>query len=114
MLRQDSSAMIVPRLRTVLPLLAAGLGLAAISLDAGAQSPYAQGPLLDIVEAMPEGSWAKVNTNNFSDAWTPAGQRPLYTTLSNPAPSKIIGSWSSFAWDSKRGDLILYGGGHAN
>lgn len=93
-------------------LLAASLtGIASVT---HAQTPYAEGPLLDIVEAMPEGSWAKVNTNNFSDAWTPSALRPLYGTASNPTPSKIISSWSSFAWDSRRGDIILYGGGHAN
>lgn len=93
-------------------LLAASLS--SMVATSHAQAPYAEGPLLDIVEAMPEGSWAKVNTNSFSDAWTPSALRPLYGTASNPTPSKIISSWSSFAWDSKRGDIILYGGGHAN
>lgn len=45
--------------------------------------------------------------------WTPVALRPLYRNTIVP-PSKIIGAWSSFAWDSKRGDLIIYGGGHAN
>ena len=38
---------------------------------------------------------------------------PLNTT-SNSSPSSIIRAWSSFAWDSQRGDLLLFGGGHAN
>ena len=29
-------------------------------------------------------------------------------------PISIIGAWSSMAWDSNRGDLIFWGGGHAH
>jgi hypothetical protein len=29
-------------------------------------------------------------------------------------PGSILKAWSSFAWDSNRGDVILWGGGHAN
>ena len=76
-------------------------------------SPYAEGLLLEIITQMPEGTWKKVNINSFSEVWTPSELRPL-NLLSNPPPSKLISAWSSFAWDSNRGDLILYGGGHAN
>lgn len=69
--------------------------------------------LLNIVAAMPEGEWRKVNLNFFSDVWTPAALRPLYGS-SNPTPSRIILAWSSFAWDPNRATLLLYGGGHAN
>ena len=85
----------------------------ACALPARAQQAYAQGPLLERIKAMRPGSWARVNANSFSDVWTPARLRPLKES-SNPTPSKIIAAWSSFAWDSRRGDLILYGGGHAN
>ncbi|MGG7056264.1 Ig-like domain-containing protein, partial [Nitrosomonas sp. ANs5] len=78
-----------------------------------AATPYAKGALLQIVSQMPEGTWQKVNVNSYSEAWTPAALRPLYG-FGNPTPHKIIEAWSSFAWDSNRGDLILYGGGHAN
>lgn len=71
------------------------------------------GGLAAAVAAMPEGEWRKVNLNLYSDVWAPASLRPLYFS-GNPAPSKIISAWSSFAWDSNRGALILYGGGHAN
>ncbi len=71
------------------------------------------GDLQAIVAAMPEGSWSRVNLNPFSDAWVPAALRNLYFS-GNPAPSKVIAAWSSFAWDSNRGNLLLYGGGHAN
>lgn len=83
------------------------------AFSACGQVPYAQGPLLDVVRQMPEGSWQRVNINRYADAWTPAALRPLYRGA-NVNPSKIIGAWSSFAWDSNRGDLIIYGGGHAN
>ncbi|HMV62538.1 MAG TPA: Ig-like domain-containing protein, partial [Rhodocyclaceae bacterium] len=69
--------------------------------------------LLSILNSTPEGTWVQVNLNSYSEAWTPAELRPLYLT-SNPDPSKITYAWPSFAWDSNRGDLILYGGGHAN
>lgn len=82
-------------------------------LDATSDAPDLSG-LLAQVAAMPEGSWSKLNLNSFSDVWTPAALRPLYGTTSNPTPSKIILAWSSFAWDSKRATLLLYGGGHAN
>jgi hypothetical protein len=71
------------------------------------------GNLLNIIAQMPEGNWAKVNLNSYSSVWTPAELRPLFGS-GNPTPSKIILAWSSFAWDSNRGNLLLYGGGHAN
>lgn len=93
--------------------LGLGLLLSSTAFSAWSAAPYAEGPLLDLVRAMPEGSWQKVNTNSYSEAWTPSALRPLYVGTIVP-PSKIIGAWSSFAWDSNRGDLIIYGGGHAN
>lgn len=69
--------------------------------------------LIELVTAMPEGSWKQLNANQFSDVWTPAELRPLYR-VANPTPMNIIEAWSSFAWDTLAGDLILYGGGHAN
>lgn len=87
--------------------------LFAASIPALAQTGYSQGPLLDIVRTMEEGSWQRVNVNKYSEVWTPSALRPLYVGTVQP-PSKIIAAWSSFAWDSNRGDLIIYGGGHAN
>jgi hypothetical protein len=69
--------------------------------------------LRSIISALPEGGWAKVNLNAFSDVWAPADLRPL-KGRSNPTPGTIIVAWSSFAWDRNRGELWLYGGGHAN
>lgn len=84
------------------------------ALDAGGSGGGANlGALPAIVQGMAEGTWAKVNLNAFSEAWVPADLRPLFGR-SNPTPAKIITAWSSFTWDSNRGNLMLYGGGHAN
>ncbi|MDT3680098.1 MAG: DNRLRE domain-containing protein [Burkholderiaceae bacterium] len=70
-------------------------------------------PLADIVAAMPEGSWKRVNRNEYSSVWVPRDLRSL-VGKSIKSPEAIILAWSSFAWDSNRGNLLLYGGGHAN
>lgn len=62
---------------------------------------------------MPANSWLKVNANFYSDVWTPDYLEPLDNGATH-TPDRIILAWSSFAWDSNRGDLIIYGGGHAN
>ena len=76
--------------------------------------PYVfSGPLLPQILLMPGNSWLKVNTNLYRDVWTPPELEPLHS--GNPStPAKIIQPWSGFAWDSNRGDLLIYGGGHAN
>ncbi len=66
----------------------------------------------NIISNAPENSWIKVNINNFSDVWVPEELRNPIDSFSGP--SAIIRAWSSFAWDSNRGDLLLFGGGHAN
>ncbi|WP_460537075.1 Ig-like domain-containing protein, partial [Chitinimonas naiadis] len=102
-----------------LPALCRGLGqaCAALALVCSFQSVSAQNATLPNLRAqldsVPEGGWVKVNLNLFSDAWAPAELRPLYGQ-SNPPPFTIINAWSGFAWDTLRGDLIIYGGGHAN
>ena len=64
---------------------------------------------------LPENSWVKLNLNDFPDAWTPLGLRPKPPEASSVgSPASILGAWSSMAWDSKRGKLIFWGGGHAN
>jgi hypothetical protein len=69
--------------------------------------------LLASIAAMPERGWQKLNANRYADVWTPEELRPQLG-LSNPSPASIILAWSSFAWDSNRARLVLYGGGHAN
>jgi hypothetical protein len=57
-----------------------------------------------------ENQWVSLNDNKFNEVWTPKSLRP--TTEGSPA--SIILAWGSMAWDSNRGDLIFFGGGHAN
>ncbi|MCB1792632.1 MAG: hypothetical protein KDJ24_20150, partial [Gammaproteobacteria bacterium] len=84
----------------------------ALSQNASTTGPDLSG-LLDILDSTPEGDWVRVNLNFYQDVWAPSELQPL-KGLTVSSPSKIIGAWSSFAWDSKRGDLLIYGGGHAN
>jgi hypothetical protein len=69
--------------------------------------------LLDEIEALPEAGWMRANANRYDEVWTPPALRPSSGPLFS-TPSMIIQAWSSFAWDCRRGDLLLYGGGHAN
>ena len=83
----------------------------AFSAVAGAQPQL--GNLTSLLAATPESSWVKVNLSPYSSAWVPEDLQVLpYVGASKPG--SIIAAWSSFAWDSNRGDLILFGGGHAN
>jgi hypothetical protein len=73
--------------------------------------------LISILRTTPENGWVRVNNNRFEDVWTPTGLLVSSNKApdSNPwVPRGIIAAWSGFAWDSRRGDAIIYGGGHAN
>ena len=87
--------------------------LAGAAVAQALPSYLTSGSLLPYVLQMPENSWLQVNTNLYSNVWTPPELVPL-DGASAPTPAKIILPWSGFAWDSNRGDLILWGGGHAN
>ena len=97
-------------------MLAFGASLLLCAASAQAQSlpPHvASGPLLPLILQVPQGGWLRVNFNRFQDVWTPVDLRPL--KVGDPAPpERIILAWSGFGWDSNRGDILLYGGGHAN
>jgi hypothetical protein len=68
--------------------------------------------LLELLRAAPPDSWIKANTNTFMSIWAPDD---LKAGLAGPGtPTAVIRCWSSFAWDSVRSRLILYGGGHGN
>ncbi|HRH13818.1 MAG TPA: hypothetical protein PK225_05640 [Azonexus sp.] len=66
---------------------------------------YLQG----LLAATPEGGWVQVNVNKFSSAWPSQADG-----VPNSNPAAVVHAWSSFAWDSSRGNLLLFGGGHAN
>jgi hypothetical protein len=97
--------------RSLAKLLGAAV-LAFGCLGGATAAPNLNG-LVGLLDTVPEGSWVRANLNEYNDVWAPPELRPL-NLASNPSPEKIIIAWSSFDWDSKRGDLILYGGGHAN
>jgi hypothetical protein len=91
--------------------------LSAIVLHA---APVAAGPFYEnfrstaigtAIDAMAENTWSKVNINNFQDVWIAPSQEPAGGFGS---PKSVIEAWGSMAWDSNRGNLIFWGGGHAN
>jgi len=103
-----------------LPTLLRAYTLALLALVASAastaQTPPAyvlSSPLLPYLIQAPENGWVRVNASRFDSVWTPADLRPL-DMGNNPTPFKILSAWSSVAWDPNRGDIIAYGGGHAN
>lgn len=69
----------------------------------------------ELLSNLPENSWVQLNTNEFQDVWTPLALRPKPPLAASVgSPHSIINAWSSMAWDSNRGNLIFWGGGHAN
>ncbi|WP_374496144.1 hypothetical protein [Zoogloea sp.] len=86
------------------------------TLTLGALSTAHASPQLDRLESLlaatPEGGWVKANVGTFSEAWATGSTAVPLSSYRNPA--SIVSAWSSFAWDSTRGDLLLWGGGHAN
>jgi Bacterial Ig domain len=72
--------------------------------------------LISILRSAPENGWVRVNNNQFRDVWPPKGLLVSTTKAANSEPWEphgIISAFSGFTWDSRRGDLIIYGGGHA-
>ncbi len=85
------------------------MALSATSLATHAQDLQRLRGLLDTV---PPGSWVKANLTSFSSAF-PVGSVAVPTSgLSDPGA--VVRAWSSFTWDSNRGNLLLFGGGHYN
>jgi hypothetical protein len=69
---------------------------------------YLQG----LLAATPEGGWVKASVGTYSDAWVTGAAALPNESFTNPG--SVVRAWSSFAWDSTRGNLILWGGGHSN
>lgn len=65
-----------------------------------------------LLQSTPEGGWVKASTNLYSDAWPTGADAVNFPSYQSPA--SVVIAWSSFAWDSARGNLMLWGGGHAN
>lgn len=91
--------------------LAALLAAVALAAPAAAQDLSRLQSLLD---ATPEGGWVKANTAKYSLAF-PTGSVSAGTMYPTTyGAGAIVYAWGSFAWDSNRGELLLWGGGHAN
>lgn len=58
------------------------------------------------LDATPVGGWARVSLGTWSDVFP----EPRYSGN----PGSIAYAWGSMAWDSSRGQLYVWGGGHAN
>lgn len=65
--------------------------------------------LWDKLEDIEPGSWGRLNENSFSDVWPEDSLSAEFGS----SPARILHTWSSMAYDSNRGDLIFWGGGHA-
>jgi hypothetical protein len=89
-----------------LPALLVASSLPLMGLQAHAQTTSER--LSSLLAATPTGGWVKASTNFYSDAW------PTGADATNSWPGAVVRAWSSFAWDSGRADLMLWGGGHAN
>ena len=68
--------------------------------------------LQSLLDATPAGGWVKASTTTFSSAWVTGSSGVPNADYANPG--SIVMAWSSFAWDANAGDLLLWGGGHAN
>lgn len=68
--------------------------------------------LQSMLASTPEGGWVPVNSTTFASAWPTGADAVPAGTYSDPRA--VVRAWSSVAWDSTRGQMILWGGGHAN
>lgn len=77
----------------------------SVSLD-----PYSR--LRSILAAQNLHTWVQVNTNRYLDVQVPVADRQ--SGLGTYSHAAIIVAYSGFAWDHTNGNLLLWGGGHAN
>lgn len=89
-----------------IPLL---FGCSLAGLAHGAAAPSG---LLSLLEAASDGSWIKASLNTFINAAPDPSLRNQ--GFDYDWPSAVLIAWSSVAWDSTRGDILAWGGGHAN
>ena len=84
----------------------------ALAICASSASAADNGYLRSLLDATPQGGWVQANASPFSTAWVTGPSALPDSSHSNPG--SIVRAWSSFAWDSNRSNLQLWGGGHAN
>ncbi len=81
------------------------------SASTGSISPY--GRLRALLRTLPLNTWVQVNTSNYVDCQMLPADRPVnYPNAVDHV--KVVIPWSSIAFDHVRGNLLLWGGGHAN
>ncbi|MET0168302.1 MAG: hypothetical protein ABW318_25340, partial [Vicinamibacterales bacterium] len=81
--------------------IAAALCVCLLSMPGQASADV----IADALSGMPANSWQKLNVNTFQSVWTPFAQQPTHSS-----PSSNISAWSGAAWDSRRGNLLIFGG----
>src|SRR5687768_14430919 len=92
--------------RLILPVLLLGASFPVCVGQASADTSFER--LSSLLAETPQGGWVRASTNLYSDAWATGADAA-------PGPtSTVVSAWSSFAWDSTRGNLLLWGGGHGN
>lgn len=90
----------------LLPLLVSSL----LAVPARAVAPL--GNLIDVLKATPQGGWVRVNQNLIYSVCTPLDLQ-VAPYVGTTRCGALIGSWSGFAWDPNRGNIVLWGGGHS-
>ncbi|MEO6277431.1 Ig-like domain-containing protein [Roseateles sp.] len=87
----------------------ATVALATLSQPACAQDLQR---LKTLVDSVSPGSWVQANTSSFISAFPVGSSAVPSSGLSDSGA--VVRAWSSFTWDSRRGNLLLFGGGHYN
>lgn len=95
---------LVSRLRRV-------VSIGCLSLVPLVAAAWDQTYLQGLLAGTPEGGWVKVSSGSFESVW-PTGADATPPTPGNPR--QVVRAWSGIGWDSTRGSLLLFGGGHAN
>lgn len=76
-----------------------------VSLD-----PYKR--LRNLLKPVAKGEWLQVNTSTFLGCIMPrSDDNPGYIDWTHFA---VANAWPSFAWDTDNGNILFWGGGHAN
>ncbi|CAN5193855.1 hypothetical protein BH11PSE9_BH11PSE9_17870 [soil metagenome] len=82
----------------------------------GATSLTSQGQdlqrLRGLLDSVPPGSWVQANVTSFSSAFPVGSVAVPSSGISDPG--RVVRAWSGFTWDSNRGNLLMFGGGHYN
>jgi hypothetical protein len=83
-----------------------------LACQAGVANAYDMSYLRSLLDATPIGGWVQANIGLYSSATATGASRMPLQSYTNPA--SVVIPWSSMAWDSTRGQIYIWGGGHAN